>query len=146
METVIDDWPYTDEPTACAACGSDDEKYVVVDSLGLVWGAAMRGGPSPTEVGDYGGTLEFRCCHDCWEGGVDALHEARSLVDWDARATGGAPFVLDDEKVAAAAQLDARRVAVGDLRPMEFRSDPEREHVRSQDEAVEAMLDAWFDD
>jgi hypothetical protein len=53
--------------------------------------------------------------------------------------------VLDDEKTAAAARLDAERVAIATLRPLDFRSDPEREHVRSQDETVEALLDSWFD-
>lgn len=141
-----DDWPYADEPAACAACGSDDDRFVVVDSLGLVWGAAMRGGPAPSEVGDRTGTLAFRCCRDCWEDGVDALEDARTLVARDGRGEPGRPFALDDEKVAAAARLDADRVAVRDLRPLELRSDPEREHVRSQDEAVESLLDAWFDD
>ncbi|UPV99684.1 hypothetical protein M0R88_14330 [Halorussus gelatinilyticus] len=143
---VPDDWPYADEPTVCAACGSDDDRYVTVESLGLVWGAAMDGGLAPTAVGDYSGTLRLRCCHDCWtEAGIDALDEVRTLVDPDARATGGHSFALDDERVAAAARLDAERVAVGDLRSLDYRSDPEREHVRSQDEAVEAVLDAWFD-
>jgi len=79
------------------------------------------------------------------EEGVAALDETKTLVDREARADGGHPFALDDEQVAAAARLDAERVAVGDLRPLDYRSDPEREHVRSQDEAVEAVLDAWFD-
>ena len=146
MDSVPDDWPYADEPTACAACGSDDDRHVVVDSLGLVWGAAMRGGLAPTDIGDRSGALEFRCCRDCWEDGVDALDDARTLVARDGRGEPGRPFALDDETVAAAARLDAERVAVCDLRPLEFRSDPEREHVRSQDEAVESLLDAWFDD
>ena len=146
MESPPDDWPYTDELTVCAACGSDDDRYATVETLGLVWGGAMRGGLAPTEVGDYSGTLEFRVCHDCWtETGIDALEDARTLVDWDARAESGRPFALDDEKVVAAAKLDAERVAIASLRPLDFRSDPEREHVRSQDEAVEAMLDSWFD-
>lgn len=63
----------------------------------------------------------------------------------DARASGSKPFVLDDEKVAAAAKLDAEWVAVGDRQQLEFRSDPEREHVRAQDRAVEAMLESWVD-
>lgn len=143
---IPDDWPYAEEATVCADCGRDADRHVVVDSLGLVWGGAMAGGLAPTEVGDYGGTLEFRCCRDCWtEGGIDALEDAQTLVDRDARASGGKPFVLDDEKVAAAAKLDAERVAVGELRLLEFRSDPEREHVRAQDRAVEAILESWVE-
>jgi len=46
--TVPDEWPYADEPTACAACGSHDDRYAVVDSLGLVWGGATDGGLAPT--------------------------------------------------------------------------------------------------
>ncbi|UPV73637.1 hypothetical protein M0R89_13950 [Halorussus limi] len=146
MEKVPDDWPYADEPTVCAACGSDDDRHVTVETLGLVWGAAMDGGLAPTAVGGYSGTLRFRCCHECWtERGIDALEAARTLVDRGGRAEDGRPFALDDDRVAAAAELDAERVAVGDLRRPEFRSDPEREHVRSQDEAVEAALDSWFD-
>ncbi|MFC7080590.1 hypothetical protein [Halorussus caseinilyticus] len=146
MKTVPDDWPYADEPAVCAACGSDDDRYVTVDTLGLVWGAATRGGLAPTEVGDYGGTLEFRCCHDCWtDEGVEVLDDARTLVAREGRGEPGRSFALDDEKVAAAAKLDAERVAVDDLRPLEFRSDPEREHVRSQDETVETILEAWFE-
>ncbi|WP_321112844.1 hypothetical protein [Halorussus salinisoli] len=106
----------------------------------------MRGGLAPTEIGDYGGTLEFRCWHACWTvKGIDALEDARTLVARGGRGKSGRAFALDDQKVAAAAKLDARRVAVGDLRPLELRSDPEREHVRSQDEAVESMLDSWFE-
>lgn len=143
---VPDDWPYADEPTVCAACGSDDDRYVTVESLGLVWGAAMDGGLAPTAVGDYSGTFRFRCCHHCWtEEGLAALEDTRTLVDHESRAEDGQSFALDDEQVTAAAQLDARRVAVGDLRPLDYRSDPEREHVRSQDEAVEAVLESWFD-
>ena len=146
MESAPTHSPYADEPTVCAACGSDDDRHVTVETLGLVWGGAMDGGLSPTEVGDYGGTLAFRCCHDCWTtAGIDALEEARTLIDREARAEGGRPFVLDDEKTAAAAKLDAERVAIATLRPLDFRSDPEREHVRSQDETVEALLDSWFD-
>ncbi|WP_132061351.1 hypothetical protein [Halorussus amylolyticus] len=140
------DWPFADESVVCAACGSDDDRSVVVDSLGLVWSAAMDGGPRPTELGDYGGTLEFRCCHDCWaDAGVSALEGARTLVDEDARADSDGPFPLDDRKVAAAAELDARRVALARFRSLDYRSDPEREHVRSQDEAVEAALESWFE-
>ena len=146
MPQVPDDWPYVEDPTACAACGSDDDRYVTVDSLGLVWGGAMDGGLAPTDVGDYVGTVAFRCCHDCWTGaGVEALDEARTLIDEDARTDAGTPFALDDEKVAAAAKLDARLVAVDELRPLEFDSDPEQAHVRAQDEAVEALLESWFD-
>lgn len=140
-----DDWPYADDPAVCAACGSDDDRSVVVDTLGLVWGGATDGGLPPTAVGDYVGTLAFRCCHDCWTGrGVSALADARTLAADDARP-GGDGVALDDEKVAAAAKLDADRVAVGSLRELDVRSAPEREHVRSHDEAVEAALDAWFD-
>jgi len=147
MDSPPDDWPYADEPIVCAACGSDDDRHVTVESLGLVWGGAMVGGVPPTEVGDYSGALEFRVCHDCWtEEGIDALDEARTLIDRDARAETGRPFALDDEKVTAAAKLRAERVAVATLRPLDFRSHPEREHVRSQDEAVEAMLDNWLEE
>ena len=146
MPQIPDDWPYVEEPAVCAACRSDDDRYVTVDSLGLVWGGAMQGGLPPTAVGDYVGTFEFRCCHDCWtEAGVEALDEARTLIDEDARTEAGTPFALDDEKVAAATRLDARRVAVVDLRPLTFDSDPERDHVRAQDEAIEALLESWFD-
>ena len=141
------DWPYAEEATVCAACGREDDRSVTVETLGLVWGAAMAGGLAPTELDDYGGTLEFRCCHDCWtERGIDALDEARTLLDETARANGHGPFVLDDERVTAAATLDAERVAVGRLRRLDTRSGPEREHVRSQDEAVEALLESWFED
>ena len=146
MEQVPDDWPYADEPTVCAVCGSDDDRHVTVGTLGLVWGAAMDGGLAPTAVGDYGGTLRFRCCHDCWTNrGIDALEEARTLVDREDRLEGGRPFALDDEQVAAAAKLDAERVAIGDFRRLDYRSDPERKHVRSQDEAVESVLESWSD-
>jgi hypothetical protein len=163
MPQVPDDWPYVEEPTACAACGSDDDRHVTVDSLGLVWGGAIDGGEgvtdsrassdqgsggglAPTDVGDYVGTFAFRCCHDCWTGaGVEALDGARTLIDEDARTDANTPFALDDEKVAAAARLDARLVAVDELRPLEFDSEPERDHVRAQDEAVEALLESWFD-
>lgn len=146
MPEVPDDWPYAEEPTVCAVCGSDDDRHVTVESLGLVWGAAMDGGLAPTEIGDYVGTFEFRCCHDCWtEAGVAALDEAESLIDEDARSEAGTPFALDDEKVSAAAKLDARLVAVRELRPLDFDNDPVRDHVRAQDEAVEALLEAWFD-
>lgn len=145
MTKVPDSWPYASDATVCASCGSDDDKSVVVDSLGLVWGAAMRSGPAPTEVGDYGGTLEFRCCNDCWTtAGVSALDDATTLLDDDVERRGSNSFVLDDEKVAAATTLHAERVAVGTLRELDFRSDPERERVRAQDQAVEAALDAWF--
>lgn len=146
MTAVPDDWPYADEAAVCAACGSDDHRYVVVDSLGLVWGAAMEGGLAPTEVGDYGGTLAFRCCRGCWTGeGVDALDGAETLLVDDAQRRAEA-FELDDAKVAAAATLRADRVAVDALRELDFRSDPEREHVRAQDRAVEAALEARFGD
>ena len=141
------DWPYAEAATVCAACGRESDRSVTVDSLGLVWGGAMAGGLPPTELGDYGGTLEFRCCHDCWtDEGVDALDDARTLLDGEARANGRGPFALDDERVAAAAKLDAERVAVGRLRRLDLRSDPESEHVRSQDEAVEALLESWFEE
>lgn len=141
-----DDWPYAQEATVCGACGREDDRSVVVETLGIVWGAAMAGGLAPTDLGDYGGTLEFRCCHDCWtREGIDALDGARTLLDGAARANGGGSFALDDEKVAAAATLDAERVAVGRLRRLNTRSDPEREHVWSQDEAVEALLESWFE-
>lgn len=146
MESAPDDWPYTDEPTTCAACASDDDRYVTVETLGLIWGGAMDGGLRPTEVGDYSGTLEFRCCHDCWTtNGIDVLEETETLLQHEGRGRSGRPRALDDEKTAAAAKLDAERVGVATLRPLDFRSDPEREHVRSQDEAVEALLDSWFD-
>lgn len=139
------EWPYAEETTACAACGSASDRHLVVASLGLVWGGAMDGGVPPTEVGDYCGTLEFRCCGDCWtEKGIDALDDARTLVDWDARAAGGRPLALDDAKVAAAAELDAARVAVADCWPID-RAGPELEHVRAQDDAVESLLQSWFD-
>ena len=141
------DWPYAEEATVCAACEREDDRSVVVETLGLVWGAAMAGGLAPTDLGDYGGTLEFRCCHDCWtHEGIDALDEARTLLDGATRANGRGPFVLDDEKVAAAEKLDAERVAVGRLRRLATRSEPEREHVRSQDEAIEALLESWVEE
>jgi len=138
--TVPDEWPYADEPSVCAACGSDDDRYAVVDSLGLVWGGATDGGLAPTAVGDYVGTLRFRCCHDCWtRGGVDALDGARTLATEDA-TVGRGSIPLDDAKVAAAATLAADRVAVGTLRELDVRSDAEREHLRAQDEAIEDAL------
>lgn len=143
MVAVPSDWPYADEPAVCAACGSDDERSVVVDSLGLVWGGATDGGLAPTAVGDYVGRLAFRCCHGCWtDENVRALEGARTLIAGD-----GPPSeaTLDREKVAAAAALDAERVAVASLRELDARSGPERVHLRSQDEAIESMLDAWFD-
>lgn len=144
MTAVPDDWPYADEATDCAACGSDDHRFVAVDTLGLVWGAAMQGGLAPTEVGDYGGTLRFRCCRDCWtDAGVEALDDARTLLADDATRRADS-FELDDEKVAAAAELRAERVEVETLRELDFRSDPEREHVRAQDRAVETVLESWF--
>ena len=48
MPQIPDDWPYVEEPAVCAACGSDDDRYVTVDSLGLVWGGAMQGRLPPT--------------------------------------------------------------------------------------------------
>lgn len=147
MSDVPDNWPYAAEAAVCAACGSDDDQFVVVDSLGLVWGAAMQGGLPPTEVGTYGGTLEFRCCDDCWTAeSVAALDDAETLLADEADRQSGDSLSLDDEKVTAAAKLHADRVAVGTLRELDFRSDPEREHVRAQDRAVEATLDAWFGD
>ncbi|WP_276300657.1 hypothetical protein [Halorussus lipolyticus] len=145
METPPDDWPYADEPTACAVCGTDDDRHITVESLGLVWGGAMDGGLPPTDVGDYSGTFEFRVCHDCWlSESINALEEAQTLVAREGRGRSGRPLALDNEKTAAAAKLDAERVAIATFRPLEFRSDPEREHVRSQDEAVESLLEAWF--
>ncbi|WP_158057501.1 hypothetical protein [Halorussus halophilus] len=141
-----DDWPYAAEATVCAACGRETDRSLTLSSLGLVWGAATRGGLAPTDVEGYVGTLEFRCCEACWTGeGIDALEDAHTLVDDSAPAGDGRPFALDDEKVAAAAKLDASRVAVAEYWPVE-RADPELEHLRAQDSAVESMLDSWFED
>lgn len=146
MTDVPDDWPYADEATVCGACGSDDDRSVTVDSLGLVWGGATVGGLAPTEVGEYAGRLEFRCCADCWtEEGIDALDEAATLLADETASRYAESFELDDRKVAAAAKLSADRVAVATLRGLDVRSGPEREHVRAQDRAIENALDAWFD-
>ncbi|WP_134671975.1 hypothetical protein [Halorussus marinus] len=140
---VPDGWPYTDEPTACAACGSDDDRYAVVDSLGLVWGGATDGGLAPTDLGDYVGTLAFRCCHDCWtREGVAALADARTLTRPDAVGAREA-VALDDAKVAAAARLAADRVAVDTLHELDVRSAAEREHLRARDAAIEDALASW---
>ncbi|MFC4552730.1 MULTISPECIES: hypothetical protein [Halorussus] len=134
------EWPYATEATVCAACGRASDRHLVVDSLGLVWGAATRGGLAPSEVGEYVGTLEFRCCTDCWtDAGVAALDGARTLLARETRAEDGRPFALDARKVAAAARLDAQKVAVADLWPL-GRTGPELEHVRAQDAAVEDLL------
>ena len=146
MTVRPDDWPYADEATTCGACGSDGEPYVTVDSLGLVWGGATVGGLTPTEVGEYAGRLEIRCCADCWTSeGIDALDDAATLLADETASRYAESFELDGRKVAAAARLSADRVAVATLRELDVRSEPEREHVRAQDRAIENALDAWFD-
>lgn len=140
-----DDWPYTESATTCAACGREDDRSLTLSSLGLVWGAATQGGLAPTDIKGHVGTLEFRCCEDCWTAeGIDALEDAHTLVDQSGQPGDGQPFALDDEKVAAAAKLDASRIAVAEYWPVE-RAGPELEHLRAQDSAVESMLDSWFE-
>jgi len=146
VTAVPDDWPYADEATVCAACGSDDDRSVTVDSLGLVWGAATVGGLGVAEVDEYAGRLEFRCCGDCWtDEGIDALDDAATLLVDETASRYAESFEVDDRKVAAARKLSADRVAVATLRELDVRSESEREHVRAQDRAIANALDAWFD-